>query len=82
MLLSVYSEAERPLQGTSERFDFGCVLAGQTKQVILRIGNNGKYDFSFKWITKDQKKGDSPKRITIQPAAGKQPDRLHHKELA
>ncbi|CDJ53112.1 hypothetical protein, conserved [Eimeria brunetti] len=66
----VEEEAERTLEGDSESFDFGCVLAGQTKQVLLKLSNNGKYDFSFRWITKDSKSHGGAGSISIEPIEG------------
>lgn len=51
--------------------DFGCLVAGQSKQVVLKLGNNGKYDFSFRWIMKDGKHEGTAGCITIQPTDGK-----------
>lgn len=69
-----FSEAERVLEGDLETFDFGCILAGQSKQVVLKLGNNGKYDFSFRWITKDEKCRGGAGSIRIQPTEGRQED--------
>lgn len=69
-----FSEAERTLEGESESFDFGCVLVGQSKQIMLKLGNNGKYDFSFRWITKSPKDYGGAGSITIQPTEGRRRD--------
>ncbi|OEH79817.1 hydrocephalus inducing related protein [Cyclospora cayetanensis] len=65
----VDKETERTLQSASESYDFGCLPVGQSKQVVLKLGNTGKYDFTFKWIMKDLGNDGSGGCISIQPTA-------------
>ncbi|KAL8270019.1 hypothetical protein Esti_006052 [Eimeria stiedai] len=66
----VDKDGERTLGTTLEEVHFGCVLAGQKKQGLLLLGNDSKYDFSFRWIATAPRNGLDAGRISIQPADG------------
>lgn len=67
---TLYIDGERTLEGSSEEFQFGCLLVGQSRQIVLKLGNHGKYDFSFRWILLVHKAGAEGRRITIRPIDG------------
>ncbi|KAL8435592.1 hypothetical protein ACSSS7_002385 [Eimeria intestinalis] len=61
---------ERTLGSNLEELHFGCVLAGTRKQGVLLLGNDSKYDYSFRWITTAPRSEADAGCISIQPADG------------
>ncbi|KAL8431118.1 hypothetical protein Efla_004639 [Eimeria flavescens] len=70
-------DGERLLIHGMEEISFGCLLAGQTKQVTLKLGNEGKFDFNFRWTLGPPTNDSSARRFHICPANGSVPRGQH-----